>query len=273
MGHRVVHGRLGHAQAGGAQKHAPVFQQMEQLLEPSLARIETPLRRQLHIVEGDEREGQHGLADLADGHGVDAGHVAGHEPEGQRRVAARIPRVLVDGGHQYIRGVLAVVHVGLAPVQKQAPVHGLARGFHGHGVGSAVGLGDGQGEHEAAIGAIILGDGGGLGGPGEPAHDLQVEQVVLERQRRAGAAGEFLHDEHLREQAVGQIGRDVRLGGLVVQIDELLHHRIGQALVAAPLGHALRREGVGPERTEGADELLLPVGQREVHLMAPFSLL
>ena len=66
---------------------------------------------------------------------------------------------------------------------------------------------------------------------------------------------------------------DVRLGGLVVQIDELLHHRIGQTLVAAPLGHALRREGIGPERTEGADELLLPVGQREVHLMAPFSLL
>ena len=255
--------------AARAGEHAAEFQQAEQLAEAFLTSVQAIGRRQLHVVEHERGERQHRLADLVDGVRAHTLEVARQQPERHGRVLPRRLAVAVDGRHHDIRGVLAVVHVGLAPVQDEVLVHRARVRLHVHGVRARLRLRDGQREQQPARLAVVLQHVGELAFVGELPHDGEVEQVVLKRQRGAGAPRQLLDDERLRAQAERAV-TVLQLFEPEVQIHEPLRHLVGKTLVATPLVHVLGGERLLAEGAERLHELALLVSQFEIHVVPSF---
>ena len=220
----------------------------------------------LHVVERNRGKRHHRLADLVDGDRTDAGEVVRHQPKRERRVLVVGVGVFVDGGTQDAGRVLAVVHVGLLAVQDELAIDRLNRGGHAHSVGAGVGLGNGQGKHQTSRLAILVKHLRKHRLVGEVGHDLQVEQVVLEREGGTGATAQLFEDKGLRHNAHIALVRQAE-----VAVHKTLRHFVGQALVFAPLEHMLGREHRFPKLAKRRDHALLPLGQREIHRAPLFA--
>ena len=175
-------------------------------------------------------------------------------------------RILVYGRHQDVRGIFAIVHEGLHAIQVELAIHGAHRRLHVLRVGTGLRLGNRQGEHHATSAAEVVDDGRKVVVARKARHNMQFEQVVLERKRAAGAAAELLNRHRLGKQALGKRARTARRRrqGKVAAC-ELLHHIVGQSLILAPLADIIDGENLRTVFAHALDHVALLLGQIEIH--------
>ena len=114
---------------------------------------------------------------------------------------------------------------------------------------------------------ILHADGVGLRRAGERFEDLQLEEVVLKRQRGAGDAGELLKHENLSEHVIAHMIAAVDDAESVeIEVHEIANHLIGQTHIGAPLRNRILIEVFNAEFAHVLDEHAVGLAKTEIHV-------
>ena len=195
VGGRVVHSRLGHADALGHDQAALGLEVLHQVEEALAGLPDAHVLREDDAVEVHLAEGRHLLADLVQGRRAQARGVLGDDPHGHGLVLAG--GVLVLGDDQHVGEDLALGDPRLLAVEEVGAVLLLPR-HAGHRlvVGACAGLGEAEGEDRLARLQVVLhGVGDLLGRRAEVDEVAHREGVVEGAERRAGMVCELLGEE------------------------------------------------------------------------------
>ena len=136
--------------------------------------------------------------------------------------------------------VFAVIHEHLLAIHEQTSVNGANRRLHARCIRTRIRLGNCKSECKASRILIFKANGVGLRRTRESLEDLELKEIVLERQGRARNARQFLEYKNLREHVVmNMIATMDDAKPIEIEVDERLHDLIGQAHIAAPLRNRL----------------------------------
>ena len=107
----------------------------------------------------------------------------------------------------------------------------------------------------------------GLRRAGKRFEDLQLEEVVLERQRGAGYARELLKHENLSKHVIAHMIAAVDDAESVeIEVHEIANHLIGQTHIGAPLRNRILVEIFSAEFAHMLDEHAIGLAKTEIHV-------
>ena len=114
---------------------------------------------------------------------------------------------------------------------------------------------------------IFHADGIGLRRAGERFENLQLEEIVLKRQRGAGDAGKLLKHENLSEHVIAHMIAAVNdAEPIEIEVHEIANHLIGQTHIGAPLRNRILIEIFSAEFAHVLDEHAVGLAKTEIHV-------
>ena len=178
-------------------------------------------------------------------------------------------RILVDCRNKQGWRVFAVIHEHLLAIHEQTSVNGANRRLHARCIRTRIRLGNCKSECKASRILIFKTNGVGLRRTRESLEDLELKEIVLERQGRARNARQFLEYKNLREHVVmNMIATMDDAKPIEIEVDERLHDLIGQAHIAAPLRNRLIIKVILAKFAHLRNKHAIGIAQHEIHCRA-----
>ena len=214
-------------------------------------------------------EREHFLADFALGNRLDAFRCSRNHPHGQRRMPVFGRRILIDCGNKQGWRVFAIIHEHLLAIHEQTAVNGSNRRLHARCIGTRIRLGNRESERKASRILILKANGVGLRGARESLENLELKEIVLERQGRARNARQFLKHENLRKHVVvNMVATMDNAKPIEIEVDECLHDLIGQAHISAPLRNRFFIKVILAKFAHLRNKHAIGIAQHEIHCRA-----